>query len=514
MKIIKFNKWPFNLKLRLIFGVVLLSVFTVFLLLKIIPSGEVSYSFSQVKTNRLFSPKGAFKDFRPGARIDFQDKKFLKIVSEPVYFRVFAPRRFERANVRIEYEENLSEKTGIIELGMLQGNNSGGYNLKPIENKIIDSLESCWQEVGNETRIFQKDYFYKNELDFWQDFSQNNLANCSDGPFSCSVFYNYNLTRSYELDPNREIKNITINQALRGAHEFFVYFDSGYWFLNLSFRNLGLSGESEKIEIRVFQEDKLIKEFYVTDDSFVSSNDFFDNKKRQGRKISNLMIEDDSLSAALYKVEIRASDNIVIEEIKSSSDQLVFLNKIWPVYDKNNLSFFTDSSNLILKTFNSESLGLVSFSDKTFNLNKTHQNLFLENKESSDYVKELNLSNTDVLIELNGLISLNRENFFNPRARKMDRFFSLDDKFSYLITKYRSPEKKDNFKVANIEFDLGGANYDSGYYSFIVSVPGLNSENNSEEYLRIKKIEIKFKGKSLKEKLFNILSFIKKNERK
>jgi len=106
MNTIKLNQWSFKLKLRLIFGVVLFCVFILFLFAKIVPGGKISYSFSHHRLNNFFSARGAFRDFRPGLRMDLNDKNFLKVISDPLYFRIFSPRNFNKARITLKYDEN------------------------------------------------------------------------------------------------------------------------------------------------------------------------------------------------------------------------------------------------------------------------------------------------------------------------------------------------------------------------------------------------------------------------
>lgn len=509
MNINKLNQRSLKTKLRLILGFVLFLVFALFISFKVVPSGEISYTFSQKKANNFFSSRGAFRDFRPGLRIDNEDKNSLKIISDPLYFRVFNPRHFNSARVTLKYEDNLSEASPIIELGLLKGEENGNYELKPLQNKILDSLDSLWHKIegDKEWEIFQRQELYKNEADFWQDFNEDKIENCPKGVFNCTAFYNYELIREYNLPAPRVIKELEINQALRGAHQFFVYFRSGEWYLDLSFRQLNLKDISEKIEVKIFSGKELLIEKTLVPEGNVASEEAFNNDNRQGRVIDSLGFKADIEKDVLYRVEIMASDDVVIEQIKSSSDQIVFINSLWPVYEKNVDSFFTEVNNVTLKTFETESLGVINFNGNIEKLDRTYHNLLLESKDKSERLKELSLENTGVLIELNGLISLNRDTFFQPRAKKLDRFFSSELDVSYVIANYNSPEQDGLNKVAVADFDLRGVNSDNGFYSFVISVPGLNldpkiqDEEVRQNYLKIKEIRIDLKGKSLMDKI-------------
>jgi len=518
MNTIKLNQWSFKLKLRLIFGVVLFCVFILFLFAKIVPGGKISYSFSQHRLNNFFAARGAFRDFRPGLRMDLNDKNFLKVISDPLYFRIFSPRNFNKARITLKYDDKLSDESPIIEMGLLKGTHDGNYELKPVENKIIDSLSSSWNKLESDAGflILQKEKNYDNENNFWQDFNDDRLLNCSGESFGCTTFYNYILSKKYSslesiINPGE------INQALRGSHQFFVYFKEGEWFLDFSLRNLGLESGGEKVEVKVFSGQELIAEKYLVDNDTIISGEAFNNNEPQGEIMGKLEVQGKASEEALYRVEVKASDDVVIEQIKSSSDHIVFINKLWPVYEKNVSSFFTTVNNLSVKTFETESLGEVNFANNITNLDKTYYNLELQSNDYSREVKGLELEKTGILIELNGVIALAEKNYFNPVPNKLDRFFSSNKGISYLIADYDVPQEDGDFKVATIDFDLSGANIDNGFYSFVISIPGLSQDSNDQtdevkNYLKIKEIKIEFEGKNIFAKIKEKLNDWRRNK--
>jgi len=506
MKITKFKNWPLNLKLRLVFGVFLLVILVLIFCLKVVPSGKASYK--KTWTNNFFSARGTMLDFRPGIRLDSKAKSYLKIIAEPVYFNFYTPRSFSKAKITIKYFDNLAEATPIIELGLLKGGLNGNYELKPLQNKIIDDLKFSWDRIvdDGETLILQREKIYNNGLEFSADFSEGRLENCVGGPLSCAVFYNYNNDYKYQAPANNLTRSVKINQALRGEHQFFNYFNQGKWFLNFDFRDLNLNSGQEIVKVNIYLDNNLIASQNLTGLDLATRNDSFDNENRQGTSIGELRFSGLAEKGALYKVEIKAGNDIIIESIESSSDQLVFANKFWPVYSEG-LKISTEAKFLSVKTFETESLGQLFLNEEKFELDKTYSSLLLEAKDEEKYLNELKLEKSGVLIELNGFIALPDTKFFKALPEKMDRFFSASGSASYLLSNYKSPKKEKNYKVASLEFDLNSAYLNNNYYSFVISVPGLELTEGGENYLGIKEIKIEVEGRSLGEK---IISFIKK----
>ena len=504
MKINNFINWPFNFKLRLIFGVLFLFILAIFFNFKLMPYGKASFSRSW--PNSFFSSRSNIFDFRPGIRIENNKAETLKVLSDPVYFSVYAPRTLDKAKVSITYFDNLSSETPIVELGVLKGNALGNYELRPLQNKIIDNLKFSWSRIVDDGKnlILQRDYNYSSEEEFWIDFKDDQLKNCSGGIINCGVFYNYPLTIDYKLPSYTKIYPWRITQALRGEHRFFVYFDQGEWYLNLSFRDLNLKEGADDIRVDVFLDDKLITSQTINDSEVLGANNAFDNNNRQGEKIKPLLISGLADKAALYKVEIKVNDDIVIEEIESSSDRLVFINKLWPVY-QNNVSFFSNVNTVSFKNFETESLGEIYFAGESTILDRTYESVILQTVRTDSSLKEIRLEKSGIILELNGLISLKDDKFFNPNPSKLDRFFFLEDRASYLISSYVSPRKDGNFKTATVEFDLHDAYLVDNKYSFVISIPGLvlntNNEGNEDSYLGIKKIEFEVEAKNLWQKI-------------
>ena len=513
MKIINLKNWPLNLKLRLVFGLFLLVILVVIFCLKIVPEGKTSYK--KTWSNNFFSARGTLLSFRPGVRFDSKTKDYLKIIAEPIYFNFYAPRSFSKAKITIKYFDNLSNETPIIEMGLLKGGLNGNYELKPVQNKIIDELKFSWQRIvdDGETLILQREKIYDNELEFFTDLSVGKLENCAGGPLSCAVFYNYSYNYDYQAPANNLNHSLKIKQALRGEHQFFNYFNQGPWFFNFNFRDLNLSSGQEVVRVDIYLGDKLIESQNLNSLDLAPSNEGFNNAKPQGEAIGELRFSGLAEEGVLYKVEIKASNDIVIENMESSSDQLVFINKLWPVYS-DGLKISTEADFLLVKTFETESLGTLFLNEEKFELDKTYSSLLLEAKNKDKYLNELSLEKSGVLIELNGFIALAETKFFKPLPRKMDRFFSANDAAFYFLSNYKSPKKEKDYKVANLEFDLDSAYLSDNYYSFVISVPGLELAQDSsseigletvESYLGIKEIKIEVEGRNLLEKIKELI---------
>jgi len=140
------------------------------------------------------SPSSQISSLHPEKRvIDIkEDVDSQRIFSDPVYFDVKIPREFDTVTVDMAWQ-NLSQP--ILELGARKFRNSWGFVLKPLQNKIIDSLN--WQCDRYEEAIFcQKKKNYSNLSEFFAN------------PKGKIISYNYNFPENLEHDAMNVNTNI------------------------------------------------------------------------------------------------------------------------------------------------------------------------------------------------------------------------------------------------------------------------------------------------------------------
>jgi len=302
----------------------------------------------------------------------------------------------------------------------------------------------------------------------------------------------------YRLPDYQSLKPLTITQPLRGAHEFYVYFPGGFWQLVFDFDDLNQDQGQDPLVIRVTSSGENIISQRREDNNPYPTN----GKNESGQ----LKFGGDNLTAGVYKVEIKASDDIVIKKIQSSSNKLAFINKLWPVSGSGELNLFTDTPYIQVKTFNPASLGKVYFAGQPFNLTRTYE-LFDSQVLGAGGRKEIKLTQDDVILEGNGVFSLSADSLFNPGVRKIDRHFSPDNQVKYIIADYAFPLREEEVKQATAKFNLQEVHRENGKYTFLISVPGLKlipgqDKSQVSDYLEIKEIKLKLRGTTLWQKIF------------
>jgi len=486
-KIISQSYW------RLAWIIILVFLATIFLYLKVVPSGQIIYSRSWPRG--LSSGQGFIYDFKPGERLDISDPNRLKMIGDPLYFSLFTPRSFDRAEVTVRYREHLSSATPIVELGVLKNKLTGAYELQPLENRWLDWLSQDWfkleQVEGEEERLLflQNKDNYQTVEEFLVDLQNKKLKSCLGGPTTCLAVYNYPWTASYSLPTDTAVSPLHITQPFRGSHQFYVYLPVGPWRFFLELVDLNLDKAPDPVIVTVSDNQGQSSSEELFDDNPLPASGRSENKE--------LAISGQAQTAGLYKVQIKASDDIVVSSLSSPSDKLSFINKFWPVSESaENLKLYTDSSYLQIKTFNPASLGPVVFGDDTFTIDETYRQFNLFRSGGG----KISLSNEDLVLETNGVFALSQESIINPQPNKVDRFFRPKSDTTYIIARYQAPEEKGGIKESRAVLDLTGADREEGRYQFLLSIPGLGVDTPGS-WLEIEEISVRLEGRTLWQKI-------------
>ncbi|MDP2944207.1 MAG: hypothetical protein Q8N57_01375 [bacterium] len=484
-----FAEKSFLFKMRLALGTIVLILALIFLYLKIVPFGHITYS--RTWPRGLASGKGFIYDFKPAERIDAASSSALRLVADPVYFSLYAPRAFNSAEITIKYRDKLASTTPIIEVGVLRDKLTGQYELKPIQNDIIDRYRFSLPRLEDsaERLVLQAAKYYDNPADFEKDLRAGNLKACPGGPASCVAAYNYPLNFDFRLSDYSAISPTVISQPLRGAHQFYVYFKAGSWRLAFDFVDLNLDKGQDPITVNVYSGAKLIAAETLAD-----NNPTPDNGQSEAKKI----ILSGQKTAGLCRVEVKVSDDIVLSRLNSSSDKISFINKIWPVSGAGSLTLFTDASYINVATVNPASLSEISFGGKKFNLDKTYKQFSFRGDGG---IRKIVLKKDDLILENSGVFALAATNLINPGVKKVDRYFSVSDGIQYIIAAYERPLEDNGLKTAHATLDLKTAAREKNKYTFLISIPGLDGTVGATDYLEIKEIEIKLAGKTIFEKI-------------
>jgi hypothetical protein len=464
-----------------------------FLYLKIVPFGRITYSRDY--TSSWQSGKGFINGFTPAERVDLKSGDGPRLIGDPVYFSLFTPRTFDKAKMTIVYRDNLGLDTPIVEAGVLADNVVWRYELKPVDNKALDYLSLRWNKIEENGHLFlQRDKNYSSLADWEKDVARGQVKDCNSGFNNCFAVYNYSPKYNYQISNYQPSSPLSIDTPLRGAHQFYLYVGQEPLRLNFTFVDLNQDTKPAPIEVILSANDKV-----------VMTKDLPDNNKQLGTGKTNeksLVIDPGNLPEGVYKVEVKISDDVVIKKIESSVNRLSFINKIWPVSNPGNLTFYTDTNYLQVKALNPASLQTINFGGQDFKLTEAYRQFDFQTTNPGNN-QAIKLLKDDLILENNGVFALSPSSLFDPSLPKVDRFFSVKTPLKYIVADYQSPSEEEGVKTATVELDLKGAYRENGKYSFMISVPGLKTEDGTNDNLEIYQIKIELTGRTLWQKIWH-----------
>lgn len=494
------NSWI--IKFRIFLWLILTGVVGWLLYMGIVPGGKISYVYNFTKPNYFIAK------LMPEERVKPIENGSQKIIGDPVYFSLRTPRRFEKAILSLKYKRQTEESKTlrfslenrsvldsiflpIIETGVLVDKTIWRYNLKPMENRIIDQLSLVWNKIeGDGIMFLQREKKYETIEDFL-----NNL------PASREIAaYNYDLKTNFILEDYEpsDIEN-NIIYPIRGAYQFYTYIKNEDLNFSFDFFDLNKNKDKEEINLYLYYADKLV------DSRSMSESEGEENDSETERGKIDWQLK--NLSEGAYKIEVKAGDDIITKTIKTKQQKLAFINKIWLYGDGNeNIKLFSDSSNINAQTINPGSLQKIKIKEGELNLSETYK-MFSVSMDGG--VKEIILEKDDVIISGDGSFGFTEESIINPAIKKVNANLDIvGSPTNYILAGYNIPISDGDWKIAKAEFDLTNAYRESGKYSFLISIPGLRADDGVEDGIEIKEIKFDLEGTSLWEKVEGLLSKI------
>jgi len=450
----------------------------------IVPNGKISYvcDFINGECDDYFIRK-----LTPEDRLTNNENGIKKIIGDPVYFNLQTLRKFDRAKLILKYKNE--NDLPIIEAGVLADKIIWRYDLEPVENRIINQLSLVWDVVNeNYIMLLQREKKYNSIEEFL-----NNLPNRNE-----IALYNYDLKKEFllkdydsSLRGNDTIESLEI-PSLRGSWQFYSYVKDQELDFDFIFSDLNKNDDSDEIDLNLYYDSRLIDSWHIDDNED-------DYEKDMKINLSNL-------PEGIYKIELRANNDIITKKIITKQSKISFINKIWIADNGNeNINLFTDSGVVKVQTTNPAKLQEIDINNKKLNINKTYKQF---SAKTEDSISEIKLKKDDIILAGDGVFSFSKESLINPDFKKVNSNLNIN-KFgiNYVLADYKINKKDDNgWKTASVEFDLSNAYRENGSYSFLISIPGLRADDEVEDFIEIEKIEIDLEGKSLKNKVIEFFN--------
>ena len=467
-----------KVKIRIILWL-LLSLFTAWILyMGLVPSGNISYSYNFDKENSFISK------LSPNIRVGDIEGGSQKIIADPLYFSLQTPRKFNKAKLGIYYKSDDTARP-IIETGVMVDKTIWRYDLKPVQNKIIDELCNSWNKIEEDGLLFcQKENNFSSVDEFLTSTTSADKI----------ALYNYKLDRDFILsDYATSTDERIIDIALRGGYQFYTYIKKETMDFEFSFVDINNNKDADRIDLNLYYNDLLIDTRHLDDDG--NSND---DKRESELRTMNLRIP--NLPEGVYKIEIRVNDDIVTKQIKSQQKVISFINKINIAEDgASDINLYTDSQRLEATTIYPDNLQTITIGNTELIVSETYKQFscVLEASIATSGLQQIMLEKDGLTISGNGMFSFFEDALVNPKFKKVDENLDLTNtSVEYILADYKSPENIDGWNYSEIDIDLSKAYREDRTYSFIISIPGLKIDVLND-FIEIDKIEIDLEGDPL-----------------
>jgi len=496
----------FKYKIRIFWLILLLIIFLFLLWQKVSPSGEwtCGQDFSANSISSLtdsLDGRSCLSKVTPIERAVATNNGPLIVLADPVYFSIFTPRAFSRAEVEITYRPHLSSSTPIIEAGFLADNKLWRYDLQPVYNLWLEKGLKDWQSLSmGSLHLFQRQAKFDSIFDFLGVWQNDSSSLCSTP--RCLAVYNFDLDgfppalNLGQLKQSSE--SLVFPYAIRGAHQFYFY---------LSGSTLNLSGElidrnegkdKDSVTIAVYSGTRLVASAEIEDKGteIEGSGDWGESKLVQ--------INKEDLAPGLYRLDFRTSDDVMIKNLSLNTQYLSALHKIW-LENKENIHLITDAPYLQVKALNPAALQQLHFDGKVLNIKEIYYQYETKGEEADWH--NIDLNNGGLILENNGVFALGGESLLNPDYPRLDRSLGVSPQLDYILADYElAQSERDNYLSSRLDFSTANFYREKGNYNLILSIPGLKLDQASSGYLEIKEIKVRFYGNSLWFKIRNWLN--------
>ncbi|MDP2708640.1 MAG: hypothetical protein Q8O93_01115 [bacterium] len=464
-------------KIRISLWLMLALIIAWFGYLKIVPSGNISYVYD------FTGPSYFIGKLTPAERVQTADGQAI-IKGDPVYFSLNPPRRFETAKVTVTFKNTTDFP--VMELGLLNNKAAYNYDLKPLQNKVIDQLALAWPVVYGPggSRLIQREKKYETIGQFLSDLPDKNEI----------AIYRYDLKEKYLLNDYSAGKEIKpLGYKFRGSYQFYTYIKNEELDYSFDFIDLNLNQDSDPIDIKVYSPDGLIKTEHLADQG--------ENSRRAGIKIADL-------AEGVYRLSVIANDDIITNGIITAQSEFSLINRVWLASGNNKIpAVFTDSRIINAQTSNPASLQKIKAGAGELDLNETYRQISLKAVEP---ITELGIIKDDIIISGNGVFSFAEGGLLNPSFKTVGPNLGINEEnINYVLTGYKPPVLSVEWQTAEAEFDLTKAYRENGKFQFLISLPGLKAEEAASGQAVVKNIKIELGGSSLWRKLKKMFNGLK-----
>lgn len=383
----------------------------------------------------------------------------VPIIDDPTFFFVHPHRSFDSVDVEVWFKNN---SVPIVELGGLAQIEGQVYDLKPLQNLIID--ESNWTRLqDNGTILLQRKSVYSSIAKFLSSLPVRDQI----------ATYHFSLTQPYVLKnylPSSMAR--TINISLRGFHQLKTYIKNETLSFDFMYMDMNRTEGQDPITVLVYAQDgTIVADVRATDDGNITSD-----ARESSRK--HIFVSVANLNEGVYKIELRATSDIFFRSFTTPQKKVVFLDNIFLADEvaykekPSQVRLWTEAKHLGFQTRHAEGVQEITLGQNSVIIDEPYKR-FVEDI-NKDGVVEVIVPRGDVEVFSTGHIAFSKEQYFNPDPVRLVYNTDLDALgINYIIAKYTPAKTVNNWNVAQVHFDTESLFFDQGAWKFVFSTPGI-----------------------------------------
>lgn len=391
-----------------------------------------------------------------GLQTDSDGQAFETILDEPVYFSVHLPAtEFETLEVELEFKSDAP----ILELGPLIDIYAQAYDLRPLQNTVIDSSE--WSRLEQDGTLLLSRYGDVESISDW-------LSNLPDR--SRIATYHYDLSTPFRLGSYTPLSGERDYQvSLRGFHKYITYIKNENFHLETTFWDMNRTSGADDVSIRVLDENgEVMLEKSLADDG--------DTREDQAPSQQTVILDGRAWPEGVYSVELKGTSDIFWREIKTSQRYLTFINRLYfgdevgYLAESRPVTFYTGAKRLTFETYHADATQRVELGSQTILLPKSHEKV--KQTVTDRGVVRGYAPRGDIYVTGDGKFALSADAYFDPDPIKLGPLTDLESLgIDYIVAQYQVPTKLGDWSRGQAVFDLASTPHPDGSITFAISVP-------------------------------------------
>ncbi|MBI5370098.1 hypothetical protein HZA85_02845 [Candidatus Uhrbacteria bacterium] len=382
------------------------------------------------------------------------------LLDDPVFFFVHPHRHFDTASFEIWFK---NEGVPIVEFGGLTQTKPESYDLKPLQNLLIDQLR--WDQVkGQGLTLYQKEKIYPS----LEAFFANPPSRDRVGVYRADFLVPYRLAGYIASSAEQ-----TIDASLRGTHEMKTYIKNETLDFTFSYMDMNRDEGADPVTITVFNEHgEPVADVRANDDGNMRSD-------AQSSSLTTLKMNAPGLSEGVYKLVLSASRDIFFRRITTTQQKVVFVrgmylgDEIGYREPPKSVQIWTASPRLQGQTRHGAGVQNITFGKQVFSLS-TPYHLFTF--ETPGTFSPMTFPKGDVEVFFDGPAAFSASAYFEPDPVAI-RSYTQPAKqgIAFILTSYEPPRQQNGWFVQTVDFDTAKLAFNASSWKFAFSLPDIKA---------------------------------------